>query len=80
MGMDEMAGKQGNDCKKKEKKQKKAKKSKKKKRKKTYITDMASIIASASGVVAGIAYVTAIIVATRVIVELMYSKKLALKK
>ena len=41
---------------------------------------MASVVASASGVVAGIAYVTAVIVATCVIVELLYSKKLALKK
>ena len=51
----------------------------KKKEKKTYIADMASIVASTSGVVAGIAYVTAIVVATRVIIELLYSKKLALK-
>ena len=74
MGMDEMAGKQGDDCK------KNRQKAKKKKKKKTYIADVASIVASTSGVVAGIAYVTAVIVVAHVITELLYLKKLALKK
>ena len=62
---------------------KKNRKKSEKKKKKTYIGDVASVVAIASGVVVRIAYVTGVIVVAhvvaRVVLDLLYLKQLVFK-
>ena len=61
------------------KKKEKKRKKEKKKEKKTYIGDMASVIAIASGVVVRITYITSVIVVARIVLDSLYLKQLAFK-